>query len=101
MIQRRMWSNLAMPEPRGTRFSELPKPPEWHTRAGCPSTDPELWFPDEGASSRAAKRVCATCPVSTECLADALSQTRNPDGVWGGTTQHERRALRGEDRKAS
>jgi WhiB family redox-sensing transcriptional regulator len=36
--------------------------------------------------------VCRSCPVRTECLADALDN-RVEYGVWGGMTERERRAL--------
>jgi len=41
---------------------------------------------------RAAKAVCAACPVRRPCLAHALaSQERY--GVWGGLSERERAAL--------
>jgi len=36
--------------------------------------------------------VCRTCPVRLECLDEAL--THDYSGVWGGTTEAERRAIR-------
>jgi len=36
-----------------------------------------------------AKAICAGCPVRNECLAFAL-RTGQVDGIWGGTTTHER-----------
>ena len=36
-----------------------------------------------------AKRICATCPVQTECLAYAVDN-REDYGVWAGTGQRER-----------
>jgi WhiB family redox-sensing transcriptional regulator len=39
-----------------------------------------------------AKQVCQSCPVRTECLAEALDN-QIEWGVWGGTTERERRAL--------
>ncbi|MBA3691573.1 MAG: WhiB family transcriptional regulator [Actinobacteria bacterium] len=38
--------------------------------------------------------VCATCPVSSECLRDALDSGWDIYGIWGGTTQGERRKYR-------
>ncbi|MFD5573428.1 WhiB family transcriptional regulator [Streptomyces cadmiisoli] len=40
----------------------------------------------------AAKRVCAGCPVVTECLHYALRGGQT-SGVWGGTDEHERAGL--------
>ncbi len=43
----------------------------------------DLFFSDEIPSIRAAKAICATCPLATPCLAGAV-QRREPWGVWGG-----------------
>lgn len=65
----------------------------WRARALCadPQFDPELWFPESG-SARAAKRICAACPVRAECLAFSLT-LGVPVGVWGGLSEKQRRAL--------
>jgi WhiB family redox-sensing transcriptional regulator len=39
-----------------------------------------------------AKAVCRRCPVRPDCLTDALE--RIPNGIAGGLTEDERRALR-------
>ena len=36
-----------------------------------------------------AKRICQHCPVLLECRRHALA-VREPYGVWGGMTEHER-----------
>jgi len=64
----------------------------WWTSALCAQTDPELFFPEKGDRPRDAKKVCANCPVCTECLTFALAHDRLY-GVWGGTTERERRKL--------
>ena len=64
----------------------------WSERAACLNLDPELWFPERGESNRAAKRVCAACPVRDECLEYALD-AREPYGVWGGLSEQERSQL--------
>ncbi|MEU1018364.1 WhiB family transcriptional regulator [Streptomyces sp. NPDC005900] len=71
---------------------------EWMRSAACAEEDPELFFPvgSTGPAVRDiadAKEVCARCPVSGECLAYALS-TGQASGVWGGTCEEERVALR-------
>ena len=63
----------------------------WAARAACKGTDPDALFV-QGAAQNRAKRVCAGCPVRTECLSDALDN-RMEFGVWGGMTERERRAL--------
>jgi len=43
----------------------------------------ELFFSDEIPAIRAAKAICATCPLAASCLAGAVTR-REPWGVWGG-----------------
>lgn len=43
----------------------------------------DLFFSDEIPTIRAAKAICATCPLSEPCLAGAVER-REPWGVWGG-----------------
>lgn len=43
----------------------------------------DLFFSDEIPAIRAAKAICATCPVAEACLAGAVDR-REPWGVWGG-----------------
>jgi WhiB family redox-sensing transcriptional regulator len=66
---------------------------EWHDRGLCNQTDPEAFFPEKGGSVREAKRICSRCEVKPECLAWALG-SKEPFGVWGGTTERERRILK-------
>jgi WhiB family redox-sensing transcriptional regulator len=46
-----------------------------------------------------AKAVCAGCPVRPECLAFALQ--RDLHGIWGATTEDERRLMRRADRRVA
>lgn len=68
--------------------------PEWHHRAACRTTDPELFFPisSDPASENAAKRVCRGCPVTALCLDEAIDNGIH-HGVWGGLGPDERRNL--------
>ncbi|QFG08440.1 WhiB transcriptional factor [Mycobacterium phage Yunkel11] len=66
----------------------------WRAAALCAQTDPEIFFPEQGGSTREAKRVCGACRVSDQCLAWALAQPVNPTGIWGGTTERERRRIK-------
>jgi WhiB family transcriptional regulator, redox-sensing transcriptional regulator len=65
----------------------------WQARARCVEVDPEIFFPDRGGSSKAARAVCRDCSVQTECLKYALAN-REQFGIWGGTSERERRRLR-------
>ena len=64
---------------------------DWTAFAACNDADPDELFVT-GAAQNRAKAVCLTCPVRTECLADALDN-HVEFGVWGGMTERERRAL--------
>jgi WhiB family redox-sensing transcriptional regulator len=83
---------------RGTRylmaalFGDL-EGGDWRERALCAQTDPDLFFPDQGGSTRTPKAVCARCPVSAECLEWALVNDVRA-GVWGGLSEGERWLLR-------
>ncbi|MGY1690748.1 WhiB family transcriptional regulator [Geodermatophilus sp. SYSU D00697] len=59
----------------------------------CAETDPEAFFPEKGGSTREAKRVCAGCPVRSQCLEFALANDER-FGIWGGLSERERRRLR-------
>jgi WhiB family transcriptional regulator, redox-sensing transcriptional regulator len=71
---------------------------DWRDHAACSGLDPDLFFPvsTSGASLteiEAVRRVCQRCPVMTPCLRWALDLGQ-VSGIWGGTTEEERRALR-------
>lgn len=67
---------------------------EWEAYAACRETPLPLFFPTRGDSETPAfiRRFCNLCPVKAECLEYALQQ-RERHGIWGGTTEKERRAL--------
>ena len=69
----------------------------WMSRGACQREDPELFFPIAATGPAlqqisAAKAVCRRCSVHARCLSYALETMQ--DGVWGGTTGEERRAMR-------
>ena len=64
----------------------------WQQDAACADEDPDLFFPGDEATVEEAKRVCARCPVRTECLETALA-VNEMHGVWGGMAEGERRRL--------
>jgi len=72
----------------------------WRRHAICRDTDPDLFFP-VGTTGQAlvqidkAKEVCDQCTVRLECLEFAL-ETNQDSGIWGGTSEEERRKLRRE-----
>ena len=71
---------------------------EWRGRAACRDTDPELFFPIGTTGQavdqiEAAKAVCRLCDAKDLCLEFALA-TNQESGVWGCTSEEERRSLR-------
>jgi len=70
----------------------------WRDRAACVGVDPELFFPT-GDSGPALvqlvefKSYCRRCEVAEPCLRWAIDSGQDT-GVWGGTSEEERRTLR-------
>lgn len=75
----------------------------WQDRGLCVTDDPEiltLFFPEDSDDDeddglfesriKAAQTICGSCPVRLLCLQHALD-TEERFGVWGGTTEVERR----------
>jgi WhiB family transcriptional regulator, redox-sensing transcriptional regulator len=60
------------------------------SQALCGDDPDELFV--SGARQHKAALICRHCPVVLECRADALDN-RVEFGVWGGMTEHQRRAL--------
>lgn len=89
----------------GLNLIVLPGTEDWRDVGSCRDTSPDLFFPvgttgpalDQIA---AAKRVCAECEVSAECLEYALT-TNQDTGIWGGHSEEERRQMRKARRAAA
>jgi len=65
----------------------------WQDLANCLGIDPDLFFPERGASTREAKEVCRGCVVQDACLEFALANGEK-FGIWGGMSERERRRIR-------
>lgn len=77
--------------------SNQPIDDRWQDRAECIGSDPELFFPDtyKGPNLKIvqkAKAVCERCTVTEQCAEYALN-AQETDGIWGGLTPDERRAI--------
>ena len=70
----------------------------WQDSAACLSTDPEAFFPERGHSPNDAKKVCLSCDVKAKCLDYALANNEQ-FGIWGGTTEDERKKLKSNARR--
>ena len=74
-----------------------PDPTRWQDAAACQGLDTELFFPQRGELAATALATCRRCPVQPECLEHALTLPER-FGVWGGTSERQRRRLRSERR---
>jgi WhiB family redox-sensing transcriptional regulator len=62
-----------------------------------------LFFPVSAAGAgvgeiELAKAICARCAIRRRCLDFALD-TRQPDGIWGGASEDERRVISARRRR--
>lgn len=64
----------------------------WMARGKCAEEPPAMFFPSDGVGVEIACRLCADCKVKETCLEYALEQ-RIDHGVWGGTSERERRRI--------
>lgn len=65
----------------------------WQTFAACRGADTNIFFPEPGDSILYPKTVCEGCPVKLTCLEVAMADPKT-GGIWGGTSEKERRSLR-------
>lgn len=76
--------------------TEAPASPDWRDSAACRHAGVEM-VPEAEERGKpdvdAALAVCARCPVTEACLAEALSFGVGLYGVWGGMTRPERAEL--------
>lgn len=92
----------------GSLMSLVANTEPWVEEAICSQTDGELFYPEKlhgAAATRAAKAICAQCPVrgenfpepgrggTGECLEYALRRGES-HGVWGGYSVRERKSLK-------
>ncbi len=81
---------------RTTLFDVAEEP--WKAQGACwgkPNVT-HVFFPSEsgpGDSYAAARRFCARCPVTAECL-DYAERTHSYDGMFGGLDDRQRRSRR-------
>lgn len=64
----------------------------WMRDGECRNYPSGAFFPSDGVGVDAARRICATCKVQEKCLDYALT-SRIDHGVWGGTSERERRRI--------
>jgi len=69
-----------------------PMDTSWMARGKCKDQPPDLFFPSDGVGVEVARRICADCPVKSPCLEYAMANHID-HGVWGGTSERERRRI--------
>ena len=74
-------------------LAELLARPAWQEDAMCRGRGTKLFFSGAAETTEKARVVCGTCSVREECLAFALADS-SLVGVFGGTTEGERREMR-------
>jgi hypothetical protein len=82
-------------------FASLLQRPAWMAEGACRSGHSSAsegaehpavnFFPGRGESAAPAKAVCRRCPVRSPCLEFALKH--DVSGVWGGTSERQRRQM--------
>jgi WhiB family redox-sensing transcriptional regulator len=74
--------------------------PSWQSQAACRGLDAEIFHPVDDSQIQLAKSICAMCPIAEQCLEHAIV-AREKHGVWGGTTERERRSIIRRRRRAA
>jgi len=64
----------------------------WAVFAACKDEKSMKFFPQNRQEEREALAICSICPVVEDCLDHAI-QTNERFGVWGGTTERQRKKL--------
>jgi WhiB family redox-sensing transcriptional regulator len=73
---------------------------DWMAKGNCRDHPPATFFPSDGVGVDVARRICANCPVKSPCLEYALRNGVD-HGVWGGTSERERRRIARQRRLAA
>jgi WhiB family transcriptional regulator, redox-sensing transcriptional regulator len=64
----------------------------WMANGLCRDLPPGTFFPSDGVGVDRARKICSECAVKASCLEYALEH-RIDHGVWGGTSERERRRI--------
>jgi len=71
---------------------------EWMAGGRCRDLPPETFFPSDGVGVDHARKICAECPMKAPCLEYAM-ENHIDHGVWGGTSERERRRIARQRRR--
>jgi WhiB family redox-sensing transcriptional regulator len=72
----------------------------WRQLGACRGLDPGIFYPETDEEAEPAKEVCQSCGVRVACLEHALA-SREKQGVWGATTERERRRIIRQRRRSA
>jgi len=72
---------------------------EWHLRAACRGQGPDDFVRGPRSDYGKTVELCQSCPVRQQCLEYALTDD-SIMGMWGGTTDVDRREIRRRRRVA-
>lgn len=65
---------------------------DWMAQGLCDELHPSTFFPSDGVGVERARKICAACTMQARCLEYAL-MNRIDHGVWGGTSERQRRRI--------
>lgn len=87
-----IFETFVHPEPIDMSAIDASDGSTWMRAGSCRGTDPSLFFPPAQADQIEAIAFCRGCVVIEPCLEFALMY-REDHGIWGGTTEEERRHI--------
>lgn len=73
---------------------------KWSVKAACRGIDAAVFYPISEDDALIAKSICDACSAREACLEFALSNREN-NGVWGGSTERERRRVLRQRQRAA
>ena len=73
---------------------------DWMAKGKCRELPPETFFPSDGVGVDIARKICVDCIAKEPCLEYALGNHID-HGVWGGTSERERRRIARARRKVA
>lgn len=68
---------------------------KWEGSASCIGMDQDMFFPERGASTKKVKKICGSCAVNVSCLVYS-AEVNEKYGIWGQTSERQRRFARKE-----
>lgn len=72
--------------------SDIGRDLTWMRFGLCRGVDPDVFFPTDIHGVIEARRICDQCPARAACL-DYAVENRLEHGIWGGTSERERKKI--------